>query len=197
MKKIFTSLVLMVVVCSSFLRLEDGETHYKNNGYFFAIIDGKMFELRDEDKYRAELVNRTGALNQTKGTLSRVDNTLTFFGPDFIDSTGKTYTESIEFSYNFEDGAIGEPKDLKIEVSYDKNNYYQLDKQTKFRVSKIDWNEDRRSFLLSADFDCKMRQWGFPAESQPVVRVKGRMVNIHVTVPPWIQIKNPKQTADN
>jgi hypothetical protein len=197
MKKIFTVSILLTLVCTSFIKMEDEETHYKNNGYFFAILDGKMFELRDEDKYRAELINRTGMINQNSSSSSRVDNSLTFFGPDFTDSLGKVFTESIEFSYNFDDGSIGEPKDLKIEVKFDRNSYYQMDKLAKFRVTKIDWNEDRRSFFLSADFDCKMRQWGFPAESQPIIRVKGRMVNIHVTVPPWIQVKNPKQTADN
>lgn len=77
------------------------------------------------------------------------------------------------------------------------HDYYQIPELTKFVVKNITWSDDRREFIMSADFDCRMRRWGFPAESQLVVRLKGRMVNINVTAPAWIKIKDPRQVAGN
>lgn len=198
MKKIITLpiVLLLVVLFASFKPDDDENGHYKNNGYFFAIMDGNMFEMRDNDKYRAELVNKTGSINNSKAAnLSRVATSLIFYGNDFKDDAGKIFTENIEFEYSFSDGALGQPDDMKFEINYDKHAYFHIPEQSKFRVTQMALSDDRTYFLMSADFDCKMRRWGFPAESQPVVRVKGRMVNINVSVPAWVKIKDPTQVA--
>ncbi len=172
------------------------QTTYKNNGYFFAILDGKMFEMRDEDKYRAELLNKTGAINHSvKAQLNRVATSVIFYGNQFKDAKGKLFDENLEFEFSFDEGALGEPNDLKIEAHYELNDYYHLPEYTRFKISSIDWSSDRREFLMNAEFDCKMRKWGFPAESQPVVRIKGKMVGVAVTVPPWIKLKDPNQVV--
>ncbi len=201
MQTIRTLLLLsgIMLISGSFKGYDDDlQNHYKNNGYFFAILDGNMFEMRDDDKYRAELVNKTGSLNQkASAQLSRVANSLIFYGNNYKDENGKPFDENIEFEYSFANGELGEPEDLKIEVKYDQHSYYQIPELTRFRISKIDWSEDRRNLLMNADFDCKMRRWGFPAESQPTIRVKGRMVGINVSVPAWVKIKEPNQLAGN
>ncbi|MFN8300613.1 MAG: hypothetical protein U0T75_16040 [Chitinophagales bacterium] len=197
MKKAVTPLLLLLVIVSSGFRSqrppEDDNGHYKNNGYFFAILNGNMFEMRDDDKYRAELVNKTGSMKDDK--LSRAATSLIFYGNDFKDENGKLFTENVEMEYTFDNGALGEPHDLKIEAHYDKQDFYHIPEATRFKIIKIDWSDDHTNFLLSADFDCKMRRWGFPAESQPTIRIKGRMVNINVTVPSWVKIKDPTQVA--
>ncbi len=195
----FTLLVFLsgIVLLTGSFKPEGDQEHYKNSGYFFAILDGQMFEMRDDDKYRAELVNKTASLNSKTSELNRVATSLIFYGNQFKDENGKPFTESIDFEFSFSEGSTGEPGDLKIELNYDKHTYYQIPEKTRFHISKIEWSDDRRNYLLSADFDCKMRRWGFPAESQPTVRVKGRMVNINVSVPPWVKIKDPTQVAGN
>ncbi|MBK7148649.1 MAG: hypothetical protein IPH78_07425 [Bacteroidetes bacterium] len=199
MKKNATPFLLLglLLVFGSF-KPDDENGHYKNNGYFFAILNGTMFEMRDDDKYRAELVNKTGSMNNSKAAqLSRVATSLIFYGNNFTDENGKIFTENIEFEYSFADGALGEPKDMKFEINYDKHVYYHLPDQSKFRITGFQWSDDHTFFLMNADFDCKMRRWGFPAESQPIVRVKGRMVNINVTVPAWVKLKDATQVAGN
>ncbi|MFN8288120.1 MAG: hypothetical protein U0V74_15295 [Chitinophagales bacterium] len=198
MRKIITPLFLICVLFISggfSSKPEDDNGHYKNNGYFFAILDGNMFEMRDDDKYRAELVNKTGAMSEDK--ISRVATSLIFYGNEFKDENNKPFTESIEAEFSFDEGSLGDVKDLKLEAHYDKQDYFHMPQATKFKVTKVEWSEDRRNYLLSADFDCKMRRWGFPAESQPIVRIKGRMVNINVSVPAWVKIKEPTQVAGN
>lgn len=189
--------LLIIWWFAALLSAADDETHFKNSGYFFAILDGKMFEMRDNDKYRAELINRTATLENKSGGPTQVIAALNFYGNTFPNADGKAFDEMITMEYRFDEGALGAPKDFKIELHYDFKDYYQLPGSTKFNVSNIEWSPDRTSFLMSAEYDCKLRKWGFPAESQPVVRLKGRMVNIHVTVPPWVHIKNPRQTAGN
>ena len=193
------SLLAVILLFGSFKIIPDDESgHYKNNGYFFSILNGNMFEMRDSDKYRAELVNKTGNLNSTNShSLNRSANSIVFYGNEFKDEKGKMFNETIEFEYTFDEGALGEPKDLKIEIHYDLHDYYQIPELSKFVIKNMTWSDDRREFIMSADFDCRMRRWGFPAESQPIVRLKGRMVNINVTVPPWIKLKDPNQVAGN
>lgn len=81
MRNFTLSVMLIAVIClsSSFTKLpEDDNGHYKNNGYFFAILNGTMFEMRDDDKYRAELINKTGTMSNSNSGLSRVANSLIF-----------------------------------------------------------------------------------------------------------------------
>ena len=199
MRKFFTLLFLfsIVFISGSFKSGDEEQTHYKNSGYFFAILNGNMFEMRDEDKYRAELVNKTKDINNNKSSeLNRIATSLIFYGNNFRDDNKKLFDEKVEFEYSFAEGELGEPKDLKIEVNYDKHTYYQ-EPNARFRITKFDWSKDRSMYMMSADFDCKMRRWGFPIESQPVVRMKGRMVNVLVSVGAWVKIKDKVQVAKN
>ncbi len=93
-------LLAVVFTSSSFTKLPDDDNgHYKNNGYFFAILNGNMFEMRDDDKYRAELINKTGTMSNSSSGLSRVANSLIFYGNEFKDEKGKLFDENIDFEY--------------------------------------------------------------------------------------------------
>ena len=65
-------------------------------------------------------------------------------------------------------------------------------------MNKVEWSSDKRSFILSADFDTKMKSWGSPAQASQTLRVKGKMEDIVISVPSWIMIKNsvPQASAD-
>lgn len=203
MKKIITIflLVAIVVIGGSFKKKSDSHlVRFKNDGYFIAVVDGKMFETRDDSKYSADLVNKSadvllGSSPTTTPKLTRVANSISFFGNQFFDESGNTCEERINFEYTFNDGATGEAADRKIMLHFNNDKYYNLPEGTTFKITKLMWSADRRYFVMNAEFDCKMRRWGIPAEAQPIVRLKGKMENINVTVPSWIITKNPYQTA--
>lgn len=183
---VFVSAVLMLT--ASFKKQAIDE-RYSNSGYFMAIVGGGMFELRDADKYRAEMRTKTASMNNRTSEINRSATSITFYGNSFKDAEGNSFDETLSFEYALNNGNTGVVNDLKVDLNYDKYNYYQIPEKTKFTVTKLDWSADHKTCLVTADFDCKMRRWGFPVDDQLVVRLKGRMVNINVTVPPWIASK--------
>ena len=129
--------------------------------------------------------------------LTRVANTISFYGIDLRGADGTIFNEGLSFEYTFSDGALGEPGNQRIILDYNNEKYYNVERETKLRITKIEWSSDRRYFVMNADFECKMRRWGMPAQAQPTLKLKGKMEGINVTVPSWIVIKNPAQVAEN
>lgn len=170
---------------------------YKNTGNVQILVDGKLFELREKDKYRAQLLHKTN-LTQGAGKMEKyVQASLMFYGNSVQDENGKSFEEKLDFDYAFNEGAMGEVNGIRIELHHLNKDYYQIADKSIFKITKMTWSPDRRQYTMNAEFDCQMRQWGFPWESQPVVKMKGNLENIVVSVPAWVQIKNPNQTAQD
>jgi hypothetical protein len=173
---------------------------YKTEGYLQAVIDGKIFETRDDNRYTATLKNKSTdnftANNKADAPLSRVENMVSFFGGDFQDPDGNIFNESVGFEYTFNDGSLGDAANQRITLNYNNQKYYNVEGETRLKITRIQWSSDRRNFTMDAEFDCKMRRWGVPFQAQPTVHLKGKMEGINVTVPSWIITKNPNQTAE-
>ena len=203
MKRLFSMFLLcsLLVAGSSFKFKRQAHTEqFKNDGYLMAVIDGKTFQPRDDNKYTAELLNKSadnGALIPTGAKTTRVATAINFYGTDFKDDDNNTFTESLGFEYTFNEGSSGSVADQKIILNYNNQKFTSIPADTKINVNKIEWSSDRRSFTISADFDTKMKSWGSPAMAQQTLRVKGKMEDITVSVPSWIMLKNNIQTASD
>lgn len=197
MKKAFNRLLVVIcILLSSAFKPPQEDAYFKNDGALVAVIDGRNFEIRDKDRYHAELIYKTASINKGNNIIRHVAVSLNFFGNTIKDEKGNDFKENVEFEYAFNEGALGESKNMKVELHYDRKGYYLLPDESKLNVTKVQWSADRRSFVMNADFDCLMRKWGYPAYNQPTMRLKGKMENIEVTVPAWINIKNPNQEAE-
>ena len=201
MKRFFTLFILLSIVFagSSFKLKRSSTQQFKNDGYLMAVIDGKTFEARDENKYTAELMNKSadnGQLVPTGSKITRVATAINFYGSDFRDDDNNTFTESLGFEYTFTEGTTGDAADQKMILSYNNQRFVSIPAETKIRINKIQWSTDRRYFTMSADFDTKMKSWGSPAMAQQTLHVKGKMEDIVISVPSWIMVKNSVPTAE-
>jgi len=204
MKRIFTLffLISLFVAGSSFKLNLTRTEQFKNDGYFMAAIDGKVFEARDENKYTASLMNKSldkNTLVQPSSgmKLTRVATAINFYGADIKDDDNNTFTESVGLEYTFNEGSTGDVADQKVILSYNNQRFTSIPGETQIRVSKLQWSKDRRFFTISGDFDAKMLTWGAPGQAKQTLRVKGKMEDIVVSVPAWIMLKNqPVQTAE-
>ncbi len=202
MKRIFAFLFLLSIITSgsSFKAKHVYTEQFKNDGYLMAVIDGRTFDLRDDNKYTAELMNKStdrSTLIPTGSKITRVATAINFYGSDFKDDDNNTFTESLGFEYTFNEGATGDEFDQKVILNYNNQRFVSIPAETKITVHKIQWSADKRYFVMSADFDAKMKGWGAPAQAGQTVRVKGRMEDITVSVPSWIILKNGVQTASD
>ncbi len=170
MKRLFTILILTATFfgAESFKMKHHSPytEQFKNDGYVMAVIDGKVFEMREENKYTAELKNKSAGnplFGETTGSkISRVASVVNVFGGDFQDADGNIFNESIGFEYTFNNGALGEGADKSITLNYSNQKFYSIPADSKIKVTRIDWSADRRSFVMDADFDCKLRKWACP-----------------------------------
>jgi len=204
MKRFLTLFFLLAIITagSSFKLTRHAHVEqFKNDGYLMASIDGKTFQAREENKYTAELMNKSAESNTllasgNGGKLTRVATMVNFYGSDFKDDDDNTFTESLGFEYTFNEGSLGQAADQKIILSYNNQRFTSIPSETKITVNKIEWSSDRRSFTLSADFDTKMKSWGSPAQASQTLSVKGKMEDIVISVPSWIILKNSVPTAN-
>lgn len=197
MKKGAGICALLICLCgfNSFKPSGDND-YYRNDCNLLAVVEGKNFELRDNDKYHAELLYKSSSMSGTSSLKKQVDANIIFFGNALKDENGNPWNEKLEFEYSFADGALGDAADVNVQLSYDRKTYYMLADGSQMKITRVDWSADRRSFILNAEFDCQLRKWGYPADTQPTVHLKGKMENITVSVPAWINMKNPNQQAE-
>ena len=176
--KAFT-LIAIVIFADSFKLANRPDTHVKAEGYFTAKIDGKLFDSRSQDNYTAEVSSKDPAHPTAD---------ITFFGNNYADASGNIFQESLEFKYAFGERATGSVPDQKIVFQFDNQKFLSVPGQTQITVTKMQWNPDGNSYVVSADFQGKMVKWAAPGQDQPIVTVKGRMENINVSVPASFKI---------
>ena len=93
MKRFLTLFFLLsIIVAGSSFKLKRNAhvEQFKNDGYLTAIIDGKSFQAREDNKYTAELMNKSAESNNliasaNGGKLTRVATMVNFYGSDFKD----------------------------------------------------------------------------------------------------------------
>lgn len=189
MKLLFT----LVVLVSSFLLFnsfapEAYSDSYKDKGSLSASVDGNGFRLREKDFYRAMLVTKANALVTPQSARTKTVVSLTFYGNDTINEKGEPFGENISMEYSFA-GVEGEAGDISFELHYDFGDYYMIPEENHFKVSSMDWSADKKSFLLTGEFEGTLRKQGYPSDSQPIVHLHGSVHDINVSVPPWIASK--------
>lgn len=201
MKKLFTPIVLIVAALAlySFKPVNEYRDSFKSEGTIEASINGRPFVLRPDAFYRAILVNKPNPFaTSADASRNRVATSLVFYGTDSTDANGRFFTENIAIEYTFSTQANGEmsdASDVTFDLRYNLAEYYMLPEGNFFKVSKVEWNADKTSFLLSGKFDCNMHRRGYSDDLQPVVRMKGYINDIKVDVPPWIAARYNKAQA--
>ncbi len=155
---------------------------------FYATVNGKVFQLREDQLFRGLVMNKNGSMD------GRIPNrtviSTTFNGPSYDMNEGRLFNETIQFEINYEADKTGEPAYYILAMQYESANYYSIKEQSKITVTQFEWEADKKHFRLSADFNCKLRSGGAPADGKKDIVLKGQMSNIRVTVPSWITAKN-------
>ena len=177
--------LLLLFFSMSLLSFQEGD---KDQGSFSASLDGKPFQLRTDQLFKGLVTNKTGSIDGRVPAHPIVS--ATFNGPTYNASEGRLFNENIQFEINYEADKTGEPASYQVALQYLSSNYYSVKEQSKITVSQFEWESDKKHFRISADFNCKMRSWGAPADGKKDISLKGKMSNIRVTVPSWIMAKN-------
>ncbi len=183
MKNLFA--VFLLLIC---LSLSSFQEDRKDKATFHATVDGKTFQLKEDQLFRGIVANKAGSMDGRVPAKTVVS--ATFNGPSYDASEGRLFNENIQLEMNYEADKIGEPSGYAVAMQYESANYYSVKEQSKLTVTMFEWESDKKHFLISADFNCKLRSWGAPADGKKDMQLKGSMTNIRVTVPSWITAKN-------
>jgi hypothetical protein len=114
----------------------------------------------------------------------------TVYGPSYDKADGHPFNESIQVEMSYEPEKLGEPATYVLGLQFESTDYSMLKEQTKLRITQFNWEPDHKHFRMAADFDSKMRSWGYPNDKKSDVSLRGQMSNIRVTVPSWLAAKN-------
>lgn len=184
--KALATLALLITLLHA--HISDGDAMDPNKGSFSATVDGKPFKLRDDQLYRGLLMTKSPSMDGR--TPARTVISTTFNGLSYPTSTGKDFSESVAVEIQYYGEKTGFYPSFAYALQFESTNYYMLPESSKMNVTQFVWESDKKHFLISADFDCKMRSWGYPGDGKRDVAFKGKMGNIRITVPSWLATKN-------
>lgn len=179
-------LITLISFFASTSSFKQGESELR--GSFFATLDGKPFQIQEDQLFRGLLMNKSvsaGGKTQTRTVISTTIN-----GQSYDISPDKLFTESLQFEINYENEKIGVPSYYAAALQFQSAKYYLVKEQSKFTITQFNWETDKKYFRISADFDCKMRSWGYPTDGIKDVNLKGNLSNLRITVPSWLATKN-------
>jgi hypothetical protein len=154
-----------------------------SNGAFNATIDGAAFKVRDDQIYRGVLINRAGSMDGK--VPARTMMNVVFNGPT-QEHEGKPIAESLQFEIAYVPEKTGDVRTFTISAQHNQGNYYLVKEESKLTITDFTWEDDKKHFLMSAKFDCKLRSYNAPADGTKDLAVKGSMQNIRITVPGWV-----------
>ncbi|MFN8288107.1 MAG: hypothetical protein U0V74_15230 [Chitinophagales bacterium] len=166
----------------------DGDGLDANKGTFVATVDGRPFKLRDDQLYRGLLMTKSPSMDGR--TPARTVISTTFNGLSYTTSAGKEFNETLAVEIEYLGEKTGPYNSFAYALQFESTNYYMLPEGSKMNVTQFVWEADKKHFLISADFDCKMRSWGYPGDGKRDVALKGKLGNIRITVPSWLAGKN-------
>jgi hypothetical protein len=166
------------LLCSSFTPNDD-ET--KPKGSFYATLDGKTFQLKNDELFRGLLITKPGTMD---GRLpARIVISANFNANPDDNDVQKIFPQSIQVEIDYASEKTSTPANYSLNLKCQLTDYYSLQTQSKLSATQLSWDADRKHFYISADFDCKMRSLGYPADGKSDISLKGRMANIRITVP--------------
>jgi hypothetical protein len=184
--KRYTSLFLLFVFVLTTAFTSGPVLWLEENASFNATVNGSYFELSNEQLYRGLLVSRAASMD---GKIpSRTVISTSFFGPA-NGADGRLIADNIQFEIGYNPDKTRAPDNYVVTMQYKNANYYMVKESSKLNVSSFEWESDRKHFVMSADFECKMRSFGHPSDGRRDVALRGKMANIRVTVPSWLAAK--------
>jgi hypothetical protein len=150
---------------------------FKHVGSFTASIDGRPFDTHHYEKYTAEISSQPGISKAGQSA------DLTFYGGTHYDRSGNVFEETLQFKYQVDASGAGTISAQKIVFDFDNQKFMSIPGQTKFTITKAEYSSDRTSMIVSAVFEAKMTPWVAPGQAAPIIKVKGKMEGISVSVP--------------
>ena len=157
----------------------------EENAAFNATVNGISFELSNEQLYRGLLVNRAASMDGKIPTRTLISTSFT----GVSSGDGRLVADNIQFEIGYKPDKTGTPENCVVSMQYQNTNYHMVKELSKLNITSFVWEDDRKHFIVSADFDCKMRSFGYPSDGIKDVALKGKMVNIRITVPSWLAAK--------
>lgn len=181
------TVIHLILACLLFTSFK-GYEEEKNPGAFYATIDGKMFKLREDQLFRGLLMTKSASMDGR--TPSKTVISTTFNGSSYDNADGRLFSELAQFEIGYDGEKLGAPSGYAIALQFDATNYFMLTEGSQLEITKFEWESDKKHFNLSAEFNCKLRSFGYPNDGKKDVVFKGRMSDIRITVPSWIAHKN-------
>jgi len=163
MKKSYVFLPLLAVAffTQSFKPTEPAKTPIA------AQVNGKSFALKAENTYTAQI-----AANKTA--------VISFNGADLPAKDGYAQEQKLNLEYKINE--VGDILVKTISYEIDGKKFQNIPDATSTNVTRFEWSSDKKSFIISANFDCKAQSDGpFQSNNDPV-EIKGSVENIIVNV---------------
>lgn len=163
MKKSSTFVVLLAAAFS-FQSFKTAETP---QALITAQVAGHSFVLSAANSYSAQLT----------GTKTAV---LTFTGTDLKSADGSALPQKINVEYKLNEGGDILVKGISYEL--DGKKFQNVPEGTTMNVTKFEWSSDKKSFVISASFDCQAQSAGAFQSNDDAIAIQGRIENVTVSV---------------
>ncbi|MFN8288108.1 MAG: hypothetical protein U0V74_15235 [Chitinophagales bacterium] len=153
--------------------------------WFTVTINGEPL-IAPQHEAQAMLITQSGSMDGRMPKRTVLSNTLQG-KPYTINNTEVTDNISLEMVYNGPN--TSSCKDYNVFMQYRETNYYMLRDSCQFNVLYFSWQPEKQCFIISLQFDCVMRSWGYPMDEKQDIHISGQITNLQVSVPSWLAKK--------
>ena len=115
---------------------------------------------------------------QLTGTKTAV---LTFTGTDLKSADGSAQPQKINVEYKLNE--VGDILVKGISYELDGKKFQNVPEATTMNVTKFEWSSDKKSFVISASFDCQAQSAGAFQSNDDAIAIQGKIENVTVSVP--------------
>lgn len=179
---------ILIVLSSLLLSTHNRYEEEKNSGSFSATVDGKPFVLREDQLFRGLLLNKSASMDGRTPARTVINTSLN--GTSYNLADGRVFNDLVQFEIGYEGEKLGEPTFYAVALQFNSTNYFMFHEDSKLNITHFVWETDKKHFIMTAEFSCKMRSFGYPGDGKKDVSFKGKMTDIRITVPSWIAQKN-------
>ena len=150
-----------------------------------ASVDNEIFEVRDYFPFVANVIAQPSSMNGKSPAKTVISVVLD--GKSYTAKDGSPFDEIVQLELSFADPMLPDTKLSSVSLQHNSTVYAMVKgDSSSITITDFIWGSNQKSFSFSVDFDCVMRCWEHANTGKGDVILKGKMSNVHVTVPGWI-----------
>lgn len=142
---------------------------------FYATVNGEIYQVRNSPFLEIAEPN-SATIGATNAQIVKVN----FPGAVYTLRNNQPFTENLQFMFGFTNSEVD--TNYYVGMQYQGDYYYVVKDESKMELSQLDVSVNNSSAVVSAKYDCVLRNFNYRVNHKKDIRIVGTMnkLNVHL-----------------